>query len=109
MYTKEEQKQIANTIIMQMGGQGKLRAMVGANNFGFEQTDEGVAMSFHFKGSRKHNICKVILNGDDTYTFKLYKLNRRTYTLKDTYQLTGVYWDMLKPVFEQQTGLYLSL
>lgn len=96
---------VANTIIRQMGGMGKLRAMVSASNF----VGDDNSVQFKFKGSRKFNICKVTLNALDLYTFELYHFNSRTYELKKKYELENVYWDMLKPVFEKETGLYLSL
>lgn len=108
-YTVQESGEIAKTILSQMGGMGKLTAMIGANNFGFEEHAGRVSLKFNFKGSRKHNICKIILDPDDTYTFEFWNLNMRTVTCNKTFEATGIYWDMLIDVFERETGLYLSL
>jgi hypothetical protein len=97
--------QLAQTIINQMGGTGRLSAMIGANNF--VTTENGV--QFSFKGSRKANRCTVTLDASDTYTMKLYKVNARTFDFSMTAEHEDLYWDMLKPVFERETGLYLSL
>ncbi len=104
----EEKIQITNTIINQMGGLGRLAAMVGASNFS-SLTGLDLGVSFHFKGSRKANICQVTLLPSDTYKFELFKFNRRTLDCPVVYELEGVYDDMLKPIFEEQTGLCLSL
>ena len=96
---------VATTIINQMGGFGKLRAMVGANGF----VGDSNSVQFSFKGSRKFNKCRIILNANDTYTFELWKYNKRTLDMKKVYEIDNLYWDMLKPVFESETGLYLSL
>ena len=105
---KEYQQEIANTIIQQMGGR-KLCAMVGAKNFtygtiyynGFEQP----YMLFQFSLSRKYKYCRIIYNqGSDTYIFQL--LNNKAVVKFD---LADVYAEDLIPLFEEKTGLYLSL
>lgn len=101
--TKEERVQVADTIIKQMGGYGKLSAMVGAKHFTVNESGVG----FRFSLCRKANHLKVILNGDDTYTMQFYKMGK--YDFKMVNEVDGVYWEMLKPIFEKYTGLYLSL
>ncbi len=97
--------EVAQTIIDQMGGLGKLRAMVGATNF--LASDNSV--SFQFKGCRKAKKCIVTLLPSDTYQMQLGKLDPKTFDWVELYNEKGLYNDMLKPVFESQTGLYLSL
>jgi hypothetical protein len=106
--TADERKRVATTIIRQMGGFGKLKAMVGANSF----TILNSGVRFRFKGSRKANCCIVKLDyGQDLYTFELWKIGTARTNFKATkvYSLDGCYFDMLKPEFESFTGLYLSL
>jgi hypothetical protein len=103
--TMTHSQQVAATILEQMGGMGKLRMMIGANNFVAHATP-AVGVSFRFKGSRKANYCKVTLTGMDTYNFTLGKI--RDYALVPSYELTDVYSDMLMDIFEQETGLYLT-
>lgn len=100
-----EDQQIAQTIIQQMGGMGRLVAMIGARDF--VAIDQG--LQFGFKGCRKANKCQITLTHDDTYTLALFKFNNRTWDCPEVFRIDGAYWDMLKPVFEQETGLYLSL
>ena len=107
--------QIAETIFEQMGGKNKLSAMVAADNFVYNPDPEFPSATFKFKGSSKANLCTIVyVRGRDTYDFKLLKRimptqrNGFNYDCKDVYELTDVYADMLKPIFEKQTGLYLS-
>ena len=96
---------IQDTIVKQLGGFGRLRAMVGAH--GFVADDDNKALHFQFKGSRKSKKCIITLDPNDTYTMELGRVFKGQW--KSTYKESGLYWDMLKPVFEQETGLYLSL
>lgn len=105
---KEHVKEIANTIIHQMGGR-KLCAMVGAKNFTYGAIEyDGFSqpyMIFQFAMSRKYKYCRVIYNqGADTYIFQL--LNNKAVVKFD---LADVYAEDLIPLFEEKTGLYLSL
>lgn len=105
---KEYQQEIANTIIQQMGGR-KLCAMVGAKNFTYGTIDyngfEQPYMLFQFSLSRKYKYCRIIYNqGSDTYIFQL--LNNKAVVKVD---LTDIYAEDLIPLFEEKTGLYLSL
>ena len=96
---------VANTILKQMGGAGKLSAMVSAHDF----VGDKDSLQFGFKGSRKANKCRVILDPTDTYTLEFWKYNKRTFDIQQVGSFEGLYADMLKPVFESETGLYLSL
>ena len=93
-------------IINQMGGMGKLTAMVGAYMF----VDLGNGVKFKFKGSRKYNLCQVIYDSDtDLYTFELWHIGQYPSDYKKVYNMGGVYSGMLIELFEDKTGLYLSL
>ena len=105
---KEYQQEIANTIIQQMGGR-KLCAMVGAKNFTYGTIDyngfEQPYMLFQFSLSRKYKYCRIIYNqGSDTYIFQL-----RNNKAVVKFDLADVYAEDLIPLFEEKTGLYLSL
>ena len=70
--TTEHTKQIASTILQQMGGSRKLQAMLGSNQFtcGEKEYDGFVQpyVMFNFKMNRKMNWCKVIYEeGKDLY------------------------------------------
>jgi len=120
-YTDDEKLEIANTIIGQMGGGGKLRAMVGAKEI-FAR-DAGV--QFSFKLCKKMNKCVVELNGMDTYNVQFYKIphlntncnsaaldryfDRLEKAKTPVVEFENVYYDQLIGVFEGETGLNLSL
>lgn len=97
-------QQIAATIAQQMGGTGRLHAMVGASNF--VAIDKG--LQFGFKGSRNANKCLVVLEPTDTYTLELWKIRRSGEATLVTHQ-EQVYADGLIPIFEAATGLRLVL
>lgn len=96
---------IAATILRQLGGVGRLSAMIAASSF----SDHGDALSFKFKGCRKYNVCKVTLAPDDTYTVELRHFSLRTLKDKNEVSFSGIYADNLKNLIESETGLYLSL
>lgn len=107
---KETRRQVAMEIARQMGGQGRLKAMVNARDW---LILEDGGLQFTFSGKRGMNKCLVHYNADDTYTMEFWycKLNKRTYDytmdLKKSFE--HIYFDMLIPLFEETTGLYLSL
>lgn len=99
-------KQIAETTLMYLGGTGRLSAMIGAKNFSH---DGNGTLSFMFKMFKKANVVRFVLDASDTYTMKLEKYNSRTHDISEYKTIDGLYFDQLKEVFEQETGLYLTL
>jgi hypothetical protein len=97
----------ASTLLRQMGGMGRLVAMTGAKDFLRTERDGIPALAFKFKGSPKANYVAILLDPSDTYTLHFGKIVK--YDLKPTGTFEGVYADRLKSVFEDFTGLYLSL
>jgi len=89
--------------IRQLGGAGRLKMMVGAENFvGSEK-----ALSFKFTGSEKFSHVRISLNEFDAYGVEFMKI--RGTKILNTETLDMVYADQLVEVFESKTGLYLSL
>lgn len=91
----------ANETLKQLGG-NKFIAMTGATCF-----SDGDTLIAKFKGSKIANIMYVTLNSMDTYDVKIGKF--RGMELKIVKEVNGAYNDMLKNIFEQTTGLYISL
>lgn len=82
-----------------------LKAMIGAQNIGL--TSEG-AITFKFKMYSKANVFSLFLDeGLDTYTMVFSKI--RGYEMKEVKRVDMLYFDDLKRVFEETTGLRLSL
>jgi len=107
-----EALQIAETVFAQMGGKGRLAAMVGANSFSYDARDERrTVASFQFKGSRKANVCRVAYDhASDTYGFYLVKFSPKSLKFTPVVALDrDVYAEDLVRLFEQSTGLYLTL
>jgi len=109
-------QQVAQTILNQLGGQGRLRIMTGAKNFAaYSPASESPhgkgcgGVSFRFpkpKHAGSPNHCKIILNSMDTYDVEFGAVRGTSY--KVTKELSGVYADQLVEIFESATGLYLT-
>lgn len=97
--------EIAETIISQLGGQGRLHIMIGAHSF-YSDTR---ALCFKFKARAKNGAkaIKVTLDADDTYTLEMWSM--RGLNVKKVTELSGLYFDSLKGAIERATGLALSL
>ena len=120
-------KDVAMTILQQMGGVGRIQATTGAKNFAYfdEKGKKGISFDFPSRG-KKPNFVKVVLDDDDTYSVEFGKKKPISWKrlerekegmaepkIEDFYtklgEHKGVYWDQLKDVFERNTGLFLSL
>ena len=91
------------TTLNQMGGKSKIISMTGAKDF--IKGDNYIA--FKYKGSKDSNYVKITLNNKDLYDMEFKKI--RGMKVKDIKEYKDVYAEDLKPIFEKQTGLYLSL
>ena len=102
---------VANEILSQIGG-GRALFMLGAENPLALQEGKG-ALQIRFKGSRRYNTIRIILNVFDTYTVEFSKstLSRKTfdYTVTNKVKYSDVQADSLVGIIESTTGLYLSL
>ena len=96
---------VANTIVQQMGGAGKLRAMIGAHTYVGSDT----GLQFQFKGCRTANKVQITLGGLDLYKMEIFQLRSGGTEAREVYSEDMLYFDMLIPEFEKATGLCLSL
>lgn len=105
----DEAETPANIILKQMGGSGRLKAMIGAKHF--TSHDGGKALSFQFpnKQRSKGNYVKVTLRGDDTYDMEFLAISGGGTKVKKVKTYSGIMADQLKSLFTQWTGLYLHL
>lgn len=92
---------VAETIAAQIGSKALL--MIGAHRL----VDHGDALGFGFRGSRKANFVKITLTPMDVYRMEFYRVGRSKLTKVETVE--DVYWDSLRDVIEQVTGLRTSL
>lgn len=97
---------ITKMILEQLGGNRFLAT--GASQL--LACDEGKTLQFKLPRGAKDgcNAVRVTLADDDTYTVRFFRVGRN-YTLTDLAEVTMVYADALRRVFEQHTGLYTSL
>jgi hypothetical protein len=100
---------VADTILSQLGGAGRLRAMVGAKDF--FATCSGAGLQFSFTAKARKNINRVIVKLDptDTYTVELWSIRRGGLAITKVYESSDVYAESLRGIIERETGLYLSL
>ena len=96
----------AQTIIDQIGGTGRLQAMLGTKAIACIDS----AITFDFKGNRKMNKCRIAYcEGSDLYSVEFFKYFPRKLTCAKVQEFAGIYADQLVNLFETTTGLYLTL
>lgn len=100
--------QTANTILAQLGGTGRLSAMLGAKNFLGDENSVQFRIGRGAAGGI--NSIKVTLDPSDTYTVEFVKVGRApNFKITTVASVDGVYCDSLKSTIEQHTRMYLSL
>lgn len=102
---REIHKNIAETILKQIGGHNRLKLMIGANNFQFDQSN----LTFRYmKADRNNsNYVDIKLMESDTYTLTFW--NIRGHKCKIVQTIEGVYADNLASIFSDATGLDLAI
>ena len=96
----------AMTTIAQLAGNAnKLRAMIGVKQVGYDANS--VTFKFAARATNGANCCTIVLDASDTYTVKFHSIRGLKCTPKG--ETSDVYADSLRTVFEQSTGLRLSL
>jgi hypothetical protein len=101
--------QIAQTIISQLGGYGRLKAMIGLIS-ATPITEPGLAglyVRFRARARRRINALAIRLDPTDTYTVQFWAIRACEPTLVASY--SEVYADGLRDLVEGETGLALSL
>lgn len=83
-------------------GVHKLIAMLGA-----KLTAQDDRLAIRFKMNPKMNHCEIILDPNDMYSMNFYNIRAGRVTIVKEFE--GVYFDMLREIFESTTGLSVSL
>lgn len=102
-----EQKQVADTILEQLGGV-RFVTMTGAKNL--LALDEGMGgLSFRLPryAGVKVNYVRINLNHNDLYDLEFGRISNGAYSILKSYW--DIYSDQLQEVFTEQTGLYTKL
>ncbi len=94
---------VANEILRQLGGRGRVGALLGVTQFAGDETS--LRVKFKAQGMDGINCFKVTLDPSDTYTVEFFKTGRLDYTEKG--KIEDVYCDNLVETIETRTGLYL--
>ena len=104
-------KEIANTIIEQLGG-NHFTTMTGAKNFSYNSANPSGNLSFKIPQTNGINYIHITLNSLDLYDVE-YRMVRDTKKNGITNVLKAesknIYCDMLRGSFERNTGLRTSL
>lgn len=95
--------EIANTILNQLGGKGRVGVMIGVKHF--IDLGNGVGIRFAAKAKQGCNHVEVRLDPSDTYTLTFSKVTGLSAKLLATE--SDVYAEDLIRFFELQTGLFL--
>lgn len=98
-------KQMAQDILSQLGGRQFL-AMTGSKNLVYDH--DSLTMKL-VPNRSKAKYLKITLNSMDTYDLVWFTCNRQTLERTTKRENSGVYCDMLRMVFETETGLYTKL
>ncbi len=106
--TKEEKIQVAKDLLFALsngGGQNRLKAMLGADNFLLVPG----GISFKFKMCSKANYVKITVNSNDLIDVKFSKIRKSRSTCELTESniknFNDNYIDGLKAIFSTYTGL----
>jgi hypothetical protein len=109
---------VADTILKQLGGGNRLRAMIGARDIFSD--DGGKSLVFKFPNRKKSapNYVKITLTSMDLYDIEFGRITMKKDpggfgvkmpTYKKGKTVKGAYAEDLVDIFERTTGLYLKL
>ena len=96
-----------NQLTNSINGGSRLSVMIGAKNFMRDEANYTIGFKFTAKAKNKANYCRIKLNSMDLYDVEFISI--RGVNVKTVSVHNDLYADMLKNVFETETGLYLSL
>lgn len=103
----ERRKEIANTIIHQLGG-GMFLRLTGAKNFCALESGVSFKLPSRFAKDGINHI-EIVLNSSDTYDLKFERIIIRKGNIirKVLSEISGVYCDQLVDIFESETALFV--
>ena len=104
-FSEPHGQSVGKIILQQLGGTGRLSAMIGAHSF--VSQSRGVQFKLKAKALGGVNAIVITLEPSDTYRLEFFRIRARHPTLVAEYD--NVYADGLRGIIERQTGLALSL
>lgn len=105
MARTEQDHEVAETILAQLGGLRRLNVMLGVKYANTLQN--GLSLGFTAQGEGQINQIDILLEPSDTYRIEFYRVRGGRAVLKETY--VAIYADSLKEAIKRATGLNLSL
>lgn len=108
----------ADITLQQMGGANRLKSAIGAKDFySSGEHNETLVFKFTARSQNSSNYIRITLNSMDTYDFEFIRIfNKKDKVLGVSFpdsnvisKHEGIYCDQLISLFEEQTGLYLTL
>jgi len=97
----------ADIILQQLGGGNRLRMMIGAKHIYSDDNGKSLVFQFPNRLRSKPNYVKITLTSMDLYDVQFGRVGKKGF--KKLKRYTMVYADMLKDMFEKETGLYIRL
>lgn len=94
---------VPTEILRQLGGRGRVGAMLGVTQFAGDDTS--LRVKFKARGKDGINCFKVTLDPSDTYTVEFFRVWSTDWL--DKGKVEDVYCDNLVETIENRTGLYL--
>lgn len=103
-----QESQVAQTILQQLGGAGRLKAMLGAKHF--MAGSDSLSFRFPNRARSKPNHVVITLKSSDTYQVEFWRVSMSSAAkTKLISKHEHVYAEDLRSLFESKTGLRLSL
>lgn len=97
---------VATAIVQQLGrSTGRLSVMLGAKSF--IAIDNGLSFRFTARAKNGSNGLRITLEPSDTYKVEFLSIRAGKVTPKGSFE--DIYAEDLTRLFEDQTGLYLSI
>ena len=97
---------VAETILSQLGHSiQRICIMIGG--YGFVSSTDGVSFRFKVRSKNGSNGLRITLDPSDTYTVEFLSVRGSSRKIKGKF--SDIYAEDLRPLFERETGLYLSL
>lgn len=102
-------KEIVIEIIRQLGGQARLKVMLGAENFIMSQANEETSLSFKIQASRIVDFVSITLTWKDLYNISLTRIKKDGIGVEEVYSVEDIDVENLIEILEEQTDCAWSL
>jgi methenyltetrahydromethanopterin cyclohydrolase len=96
-----------NDMFAALGGTNRLSAMIGAKHLSFSDKDKPYITFKHIPSGCSTNYFKMTLNGLDLYDLEFIRVRANKVTVVKSVE--NVYASDVRRIFEETTGLYLTL